>query len=45
MMKKYTVAITEELERRLETERKRRALDSIPEVMRTIVSETLARST
>jgi len=44
MMKKYTVAMTEELERRLEAERKRRALDSIPEVIRTIVSEALARS-
>jgi len=44
MMKKYTVAIAEELERRLEAERKRRALDSIPEVMRTICSETLAKS-
>ncbi|MDG7036034.1 MAG: hypothetical protein JRM72_01455 [Nitrososphaerota archaeon] len=44
MMKKYTVAITEELEWRLEAERKRRALDSIPEVMRTIVSEALSKS-
>lgn len=44
MMRKYTVAITEELERRLEVERKRRALDSIPEVMRTICSEALSKS-
>ncbi len=44
MMKKYTVAMTEELERRLEAERKRRALDSIPEVIRTIVSEALAKA-
>ncbi len=43
MMKKYTVAITEELEKRLESERKRRALDSIPEVMRTICSEYLSK--
>ncbi len=43
MMKKYTVAMTEELERRLEAERKRRALDSIPEVIRTIVSEALSK--
>ena len=43
MMKKYTVAISEVLERRLEAERKRRALDSIPEVMRTLCSEALAR--
>ena len=44
MMKKYTVAMTEELEKRLEAERKRRALDSIPEVIRTIVSEALAKA-
>ena len=43
MMRKYTVAVTEELERRLEVERKRRALDSIPEVMRTLCSEALAK--
>jgi hypothetical protein len=44
MMKKYTVAMTEELEKRLEAERKRRALDSIPETIRMIVSEALAKS-
>ena len=43
MKKKYTVAIKEELERRLEAERKRRALDSVPEVIRTICSEALAK--
>jgi hypothetical protein len=43
MMKKYTVAITEELEKRLEAERKRRALDTIPEVMRTLCSEALSK--
>ena len=43
MMKRYTVAMTEELERRLEVERKRRALDSIPETIRTIVSDALAK--
>jgi len=42
MMKKYNVAITEELERELEKERKRRMLDSIPETMRVIVSQYLA---
>ena len=42
MMKKYNVAITEELERELERERKRRMLDSIPETMRVILSEYLA---
>ena len=44
MQKKYTVAITEELERRLEVERKKRALDSIPETIRYIVSDYLAKS-
>jgi hypothetical protein len=44
MMKRYTVAMTEELEAALEKERKRRMLDSIPETMRVIVSEYLSRS-
>ena len=43
MMKKYNVAMTEEMERRLETERKKRALDSIPETIRYILSEYLGR--
>ena len=42
MMKKYNVAITEELEKEIERERKRRMLDSIPETIRVIVSEYLA---
>ena len=37
-------AITEELEGRLEAERKNRALDSIPEVIRYIVSDHMAKS-
>ena len=45
MMKKYIVAIKEELETRLEVERKRRALDSISEVIRTLCCEALAKST
>jgi len=44
MMKKYNVAITEELEDALEKERKRRMLDSIPETMRVIISEHLSKS-
>ena len=44
MMKKYNVAMTEEMERRLEVERKKRALDSIPETVRYILSEYLAKS-
>ncbi len=43
MMKKYTVAMTEELEKRLEAERKKRALDSIPETIRYIVSDYLSK--
>lgn len=39
LMKKYTLAITEEMEKKLETERKRRLLDSIPETVRVILSE------
>lgn len=44
MMKKYTVAMTEEMETQLEKERKKRYLDSIPETIRYIVSEYLAKS-
>jgi hypothetical protein len=44
MQKRYNVAMTEELERRLEAERKKRALDSIPETIRYIVSEYLAKN-
>lgn len=44
MMKKYNVAITEQMEDALEKERKKRMLDSIPETIRYIVSDYLARS-
>jgi hypothetical protein len=44
MMKKYNVAITAEMEAALEKERKKRMLDSIPETIRYIVSEYLARN-
>ncbi len=44
MMKRYTVAMTEEMERKLESERKKRLLDSIPETIRLILSEYLSRS-
>jgi hypothetical protein len=43
MMKKYNVAITEQLEAALERERKKRMLDSIPETMRVILSEYLSK--
>ena len=38
-MKKITIAITEELEKELEKERKERKFDSIPEVIRVILSD------
>ena len=44
MMKKYNVAITEELENALEKERKKRMLDSIPETIRYIVSDYLSKA-
>lgn len=44
MMKRYNVAMTEELESALEKERKKRMLDSIPETIRTILSEYLSKS-
>ena len=42
MMKKYNVAMTEEMETVLEKERKKRLLDSIPETIRVILSEHLS---
>jgi Ribbon-helix-helix protein, copG family len=44
MMEKLNISITEEMKRRLELERKKRALDSIPETIRYILSEYLAKS-
>ena len=43
MMKRYMVSITEEMEKRLEEERKKRLLDSIPETIRMILSEYLSK--
>jgi hypothetical protein len=37
------VSITEEMEKKLEEERKRRLLDSIPETIRVILSEFLSK--
>lgn len=42
MMKKYNVSISEELEREIDKERKRRYLDTIPETMRVLLSEHMA---
>jgi hypothetical protein len=43
MMKRYTVAITVEMEKKLEEERKKRLLDSIPETVRMILSEYFSK--
>jgi len=43
LMKRYTLAITEQMEKRLEEERKKRLLDSIPETVRMILSEYFSR--
>jgi hypothetical protein len=44
MMKRYTLAMTEEMEKKLEEERKKRLLDSIPETVRMILSEYFLKS-
>ena len=41
MMKRYMVSITEEMEARIERERKERLLETIPETIRVILSEYL----
>ena len=42
-MKKITVAISAEIEKRLEEERKKRLVDGVPEVVRMILSEYFSR--
>jgi len=44
MMKRFMLSITEEMEKKLEEERKKRPLDSIPETVRMILSEYFSRS-
>jgi hypothetical protein len=41
-MKRFMLSITGEMEKALETERKKRLLDSIPETVRVILSEYLS---
>ncbi|MHB1868448.1 MAG: hypothetical protein ACYCPP_05825 [Nitrososphaerales archaeon] len=41
-MKKYNISISEELEREIEKERKKRYFESIPETIRVLLSEHLA---
>lgn len=43
MMKKYNVSISEEVEKRLEAERKRRGYESLPELMRVLLAEAVAK--
>jgi metal-responsive CopG/Arc/MetJ family transcriptional regulator len=43
MMKRYMISITEEMAKKLEEERKKRLLDSIPETVRMILSEYLSK--
>jgi hypothetical protein len=44
-LKRYMLSITEEMENKLEEERKKRLLDSIPETVRMILSEYLSHKT
>jgi hypothetical protein len=41
--KRYMLSITEEMEKELERERKKRLLDTIPETVRMILSEYLVK--
>jgi len=41
--KRYMLTMTEEMEKKLEVERKKRLLDSIPETVRMILSEYLSK--
>ncbi len=43
MQKRYMLTMTEEMEKKLEVERKKRLLDSIPETVRMILSEYLSK--
>ncbi len=43
MLKGHSVSISDEIERRLETERKRRGFESMPETIRVVLSEYLSR--
>ncbi len=42
-MKRFMLSITEDMEKALERERKKRMLDSIPETVRMILSEHLVK--
>ncbi len=42
MMKKYNISISDELEKEIEKERKKRFFDSVPETIRVLLSEHMA---
>lgn len=42
MMKRYNVSISEELDREIEKERKKRYIETVPEMMRILLSEHMA---
>jgi metal-responsive CopG/Arc/MetJ family transcriptional regulator len=42
MMKRYMISVSEEMAKRLEEERKKRLLDSVPETIRVLLSEYLS---
>ncbi len=41
--KRYMLSVTEEMEKKLEQERKKRLLDTVPETVRMILSEYLSK--
>jgi hypothetical protein len=43
MMKRYMISVTEEMSKKLEEERKKRLLDSIPETIRVMLSEHFSK--
>ena len=44
MMQRFTLSISEEMEKALEKERKKRMLETIPETARMIISEYLTKT-
>ncbi len=43
MMKRYMISITDEMEKKIEHERKKRLLETIPETVRVILSEYFSK--
>jgi hypothetical protein len=42
MMKKYNVSISEDLEKEIEKERRKRYIETLPEMMRILLSEHMS---